>query len=450
MVSRTLHDTANAIHTNNLKVEVFGLGYIGFPLAVKLASAGMVVTGIDVNEERISRLDNGILRDTEHNLSEAFLLSKKEGRLRLGMSSVAARTAKIGFICVPTPIPTESVQSDTHVVAAANRFLETSSKGDVLVVESSIEAGTMDKIQNIVIKAGYLPGNDFGLVFCPERIDPQNTKWTLENIPRIAFCSDDTTYEIASNIYARINSLSLLRVSSAKVAEVTKSFENTFRLVNVSLVNELAILCDRLDISVKEVIRAASTKPFGFMPFYPGAGAGGHCVPKDAVFLSESSKRLGNEFGTIENALRINSYMPAYIASSIDAILTKKNLPKSVLICGMSYKSDTEDMRDSPGFKIAKEFVGMEYRVGTYDPFFKLSLLSKYLKENDMSKKQFDVMDNLTSENFSCLCVVQHHSRIEPLLQDAYNNSKFPIIYDCQNRIRHRTGVSTLLRCLGS
>ena len=450
MVIRTLKGTANAVYANDAKVEIFGLGYIGFPLAVKLASAGMTVTGIDVNEDRISRLDNGILRDTELNLSEAFLMSKKEGRLRLSTSSATSRTGKVGFICVPTPIPTDSESSDIHVTVAVNRFLETSSKGDVLVVESSIEPGTTDRVQDMVTKAGYRPGKDFGLAFCPERIDPQNTRWTLENIPRIAFCSDDTTYEIASNIYARINGLGLLRVSSAKVAEVTKSFENAFRLVNVSLVNELAILCDRLDISVKEVISAASSKPFGFMPFYPGAGAGGHCIPKDSVFLSESSKRLGNEFGAIENALRINAYMPKYVASSIDSILIKKNLPRSVLICGMSYKPDTEDMRDSPGFKIAKELISMGYHIGTYDPFFKLSLLSKYLKENAMSEKQFDVMDSLTSKNFSCLCVVQHHSRTAPLLQDAYTSSKFPVIYDCQSRIRHRTGVSTLLRCLGS
>lgn len=447
---RTLKDTASSIHANDVKVEIFGLGYIGFPLAVKLASAGMIVTGIDVNEDRISRLDKGVLRDTERNLSEAFLMSRKEGRLLLSMSSATSLTGKIGFICVPTPIPTDSERSDTHVIAAANRFLETSSEGDVLIVESSIETGTMDKIQDMVTKAGYRPGGNFGLAFCPERIDPQNTKWTLENIPRIVFCSDDTTYEIASNIYTRINGLSLLRVSSAKVAEVTKSFENAFRLVNVSLVNELAILCDRLGISVREVISAASSKPFGFMPFYPGAGAGGHCIPKDSVFLSESSKRLGNEFGTIENALRVNAHMPEYVATSIDAILRKKNLPKSVLICGMAYKPNTDDMRDSPGFKIARELIGMGYHVGTYDPFFKISLLSKYLKENAMPRKQFDVVDGLMSEGFSCLCIVQHHSRIAPLLQDAYANSKFPVIYDCQGRIRHRTGASTLLRCLGS
>lgn len=450
MTSRIMRDMVNAIRTNSTEVVVFGLGYIGFPLAVKLASTGMSVTGIDVNKDRISRLVNSILLDTEQNMKEAFLMSRKEGRLRLSVHPPKSQTGRVGFICVPTPISTGPEPSDIYVNAAVDSFLDTANKGgDVLIIESSIEAGTTDRVRNTITQTGYTVGEDFGLAFCPERVDPQNTRWTLENIPRIIFCSDDATYDIASSIYARVNESDLLRVSSAMVAEVTKSFENAFRLVNVSLVNELAILCDRLGINAREVINAASSKPFGFMPFYPGAGAGGHCIPKDPVFLSESSRRMGSKFSTIENALRINAYMPRYVACSIDSILTKKDLPKSVLVCGMSYKPDTEDMRDSPGFKVVRELTSMEYRVGAYDPFFKTKLLPKYLKENGMMEKQFDIVDNLATRNFSCLCIVQHHSRITPLLQDAYTKGRFAVIYDCQNKMRHREGTPTVLQCLG-
>lgn len=450
MAGRTLNDTADAVSINNIEVEVFGLGYVGFPLAVRLAGAGMNVTGIDVNKDRISRLERGILLDTEQNQKEAFLMSRKAEKLRLSASSGKSRTGKVGFVCVSTPIPTELESSDVHVNAAVGSFLETADKGDVLVIESSIEAGTTDRIRDTISRTGYLPGEDFGLAFCPERVDPQNTRWTLENIPRIIYCSDDTTYKITSGIYARVNNSNLLRVSSSKVAEITKSFENAFRLVNVSLVNELAILCDRLGVSAREVISAASSKPFGFMPFYPGAGAGGHCIPKDPVFLSESLRRAGDKFRTIENALQINAYMPRYVASSINSILAKMDLPKSVLVYGMSYKPDIEDMRDSPGFKVAGELANMGYRVGAYDPFLKPELLPKYLQENAMPKRQFDMVDDLAAGDFACLCVVQHHSKTAPLLQNVYAEGKFPLIYDCQSRIYPRMGTPTLLRCLGS
>lgn len=451
MVVSILYDTVDAIRTNDIDVEVFGLGYVGFPLAVRLAGAGMNVTGIDVNSERLSRLKSGVLLDTEKNMEEAFFMSKKKGALQLSTAPKKSHTAKVGFVCVPTPIPTGSEASDIHVNAAVNKFLETASRGDILIIESSIEMGTTDRIRDKIRQAGYLPGEDFGLAFCPERVDPQNARWTLENIPRIIYCSDDATYQIAGSIYTKVNGSNLLRVSSAKTAEVAKSFENAFRLVNISLVNELAVLCDRLGISVREVINAAASKPFGFMPFYPGAGAGGHCIPKDPIFLSEAFKKAGSRFMTIENALQINGQMPRYVASSIDTLLHDMGpLPKSVLVCGMSYKPDTEDMRDSPGFKIAGEFASMKYRVGAYDPFLKAELFPKYLKENNMQEKRFDVIKDFGMGNFSCLCVVQHHSKVAPLLQDVYVRGMFPVIYDCQNRIRRRTETSTVLRSLGS
>ena len=449
MVTGTLKSTAGAILSNGVEIEVFGLGYVGFPLAVRLAGAGMTVTGVDVNQDRVSRLKGGTLMDTERNLDEAFAGARKAGRLHLATKPRRPQSPKVGFICVPTPTPGGPESSDVYVNAAVESFLGTATKGDVLVIESSIGPGTTDRIGDAISGAGYVPGENIGLAFCPERIDPQNTRWTLENIPRIIYCSDDYTYRITSSIYSRINGASLLRVSSAKVAEVTKSFENAFRLVNVSLVNELAVLCDSLGISAREVIEAAASKPFGFMPFYPGAGAGGHCIPKDPMFLSESSRVAGDRFMTIENALGINAQMPKYVASSIDSMLEEMGLLKSVLVCGMAYKPDIEDMRDSPGFKVAGELADMGYRVGAYDPFFKVDLLPKYLKENSMPEKKFDTVDDIYVGRFSCLCIVQHHSKTAPLLQEAYARSAFPIIYDCQNRIRQIEGTSTVLRCLG-
>ena len=429
-------------------MEVYGLGYVGFPLSVRLASAGLSVTGIDTDHSRITRLRDKILLDTERAMQEYFLAAITDERLRLSTTPRASKYGRVGIVCVPTPVPDTNTSSYVYVEAAVENFLKVAKPGDVVIIESSVEVGTIDRIRDIINESGYNVGTDLGLAFCPERIDPQNTKWTLENIPRVIYCSDDTTHQIAVEVYSHVNNRRLLRVSSAKTAEVVKSFENAFRLVNISLVNELAILCDNLKISVREVIDSAATKPFGFMPFYPGAGAGGHCIPKDPVFLSKSARRFGHEFVTISNALQINRHMPGYVAERIDHTLEEMGLPKSVVVCGMSYKPDIEDMRDSPGFKVAARFVDMEYDTAVYDPFLDVKMMGKYLKENHIKSVGFDVVSGLRSGT-SCLCICQHHSKIIPALEGAYVRGVFPLIYDCQGRLKYNPNTTTRLEGLG-
>lgn len=307
-------------------------------------------------------------------------------------------------------------------------------------------------IKKLIETHGFSVGKDFGLCFCPERIDPQNKKWTLENTPRVIYCSDDTSYKIAQKVYESVNNSELVRVNSPKTAEVVKSFENVFRLVNISLVNELAILCDKLGINVKEVIDAASTKPFGFMSFYSGAGAGGHCIPKDPLFLLNSSKKYQSNFHTISNALQINQFMPKYIADSIEKTLTEMRLPKSVIVCGLSYKPDTEDMRDSPGFKVVKELKKNGFQVTTYDPFFQKELINKYLFENGYEKQDFVTLDNLNDDTIgkaSCLCIVQHHTQMKSRIEQIYQNNMIPLIYDCQNKLEKLASSKSILKSLG-
>ena len=279
------------IKTKSCIVEIFGLGYVGFPLSIRLASAGFKVVGIDVNPERISRLQKNELLDSEKPLREEFIKCRKEN-LSLSEVSKASELPKIGIICVPTPIPGPNVDSDIYVKKAVESFLNFVKEGDCLILESSIEVGTTERIKDLIESKGFKVGENFGLSFCPERIDPANKEWRIENIPRIIYSSDDSTFEISKQIYNNVNGGNLIRVESPKVAEVVKSFENAFRLVNISLVNELAILCDNLGINARSVIDAAATKPFGFMPHYPGAGAGGHCIPKDPRFLLESAKKF--------------------------------------------------------------------------------------------------------------------------------------------------------------
>ncbi|MEK0319163.1 MAG: nucleotide sugar dehydrogenase, partial [Nitrosopumilus sp.] len=369
-----LKQTLEKVNSKNFEIEVFGLGYIGFPLAIRLAKSGFKVRGIDVNPERISRLEANHLMDSEINLKDTFLECRKNGKLSFSKKSEKSEFPKIGIICVPTPIATDGIKSNMFVKLAIENFLETSKKGDIIIIESSVEVGTTEEMRELIESKGVNVGQNFGLCCCPERIDPQNKKWDLQNIPRIIYCSDDISFAISKKIYAHVNNSNLIRVNSPKVAEVVKSFENAFRLVNISLVNELAILCEKLEINVKEVIDAAATKPFGFMPFYSGAGAGGHCIPKDPLFLLNSSKKYKSNFQTISNALEINQFIPKHIADSIEKTLSEMKLSKSVIVCGLSYKSDIEDMRDSPGFKVIKELKNNGFNVAVFDPFFKEEL----------------------------------------------------------------------------
>lgn len=236
------------------------------------------------------------------------------------------------------------------------------------------------------------------------------------------------------------------------MAEVVKSFENTFRLTNISLVNELAILCEKLGINVTEVIKAASSKPFGFLPFYTGAGAGGHCIPKDPIFLANSSNNYGFKFNMIETAVKINQIVPKHIVNKINEILTKNKLEKSVIVCGLSYKTDMIDMRDSPGFKILNQLKKRKIFSVGFDPFFESDLLEKYLDENNMKNtkiKTIKNLDNKTISNFSCLCIVQHHSKIKNRINEIYEKSLIPVIYDCQNKIKKKNISRSILQSFG-
>ncbi len=449
----SLTETRKKIQEKSISIEIFGLGYVGFPLTVRLASGGFKVIGIDVNYERVERLNNNELMDSEIHLENEYITCRERNNIRLQTKPIKSLNPKVGIICVPTPIPSKEISSDIFVKSAVESFLEYAKSGDIIILESSVEVGTTEKIKTIIESKGYEIGKNFGLCFCPERIDPSNKEWGIENIPRVIYCSDELSFEIAEKIYQNVNGGNLFRVDNPKIVEVVKSFENAFRLVNISLVNELAILCENLGINVKKVIDAASTKPFGFLPHYPSAGAGGHCIPKDPRFLLESSKKYDLEFQTIKNALKINSEMPLHVCNSIEKDLKKINLKKSVIVCGLSYKANVEDMRDSASFKIIVEFKKRGFDVIGYDPFFKTNLIEKYKIENNLKELNFEIAENLDIEiikKYSCLCIVQHHDIDKNRISEIYQNSLLPYIYDCQNKLEVISSSNSVLERLGS
>lgn len=446
-------ETKKKITRKNCIIEIYGLGYVGFPLSVKLSTAGFKVIGIETGYDKLERLEKGILIGNEIYLKTNFKNVRNKENLIFSDSSKPQLKPRIGIICVPTPIPKKEKKSDHYVIKAVNNFLSSSKLGDVIILESSVEVGTTKLIEKLIKRKGFKMGINFGLSYCPERIDPKNKKWKLNNIPRVVFSSDDITFYITKQIYNHINNGNLFRIEDSKTVEVIKSFENAFRLVNISLVNELAILCDKLKINISDVIDGASTKPFGFMPFYFGAGAGGHCIPKDPIFLVNSSKKFNFNFETIENAININAFIPKYISNIVDTIIIKNKFPKIVLICGMSYKTDIPDMRDSPGFKIAKEFKNKDYEVVVYDPFIQEKLLKKYFHENEMKPINIKVINDLKKENISnigCLIMVQHHSNTSKKINKIYRDGLVPFIYDCQGRIERDNRSFCLLKGFGN
>ena len=449
----SLEKTLEKINLKSISIEIYGLGYVGFPLSVRLASNNLKIIGIDTNPERINRLENNELMDSEINLESEYLKCRKNNNIKLQKFPEESSNSKIGIICVPTPIPNKNTTSDIFVVSAVNSFLLKAKLGDMIILESSIEVGTTERIQKIIESKGFSVGKDFGLCFCPERIDPANKEWGVENIPRVIYCSDDLSFKIAKKIYENVNQGNLLRVSSPKIAEMVKSFENAFRLVNITLVNELAILCDSLGVNVKEIIDAAATKPFGFLAHYPGAGAGGHCIPKDPRFLLESAKKRNLNFETIKHALKINEYMPKYICNSIEDKLNEMGLKKIVLVCGLAYKANVEDMRDSPSFKIIQEMKKQGFIIYGHDPFFDSKLSEKYLIENHISELNFENIENMDDESIkeiSCLCIVQHHNESKTRIKEIYDKSLIPFIYDCQSKLIKNSQSNSQLDFLGN
>jgi len=440
-----LQKTKKEIIKKNCVIEIFGIGYVGFPLCIRLASSGFNIIGIDTDENRLKRLESNQLKQSENDLKEQFIELRSRKKILLSKSSAEFNLPKIGIICVPTPISRKHTNSNIFINFAVKNFLSCSKKGDVLIIESSLEIGSFENIKSMINEYGFSVGENFGLAYCPERIDPLNKKWELHNIPRIIYCENNDTFDIAHSIYENINQANLIRVSSSKVAELVKSFENSFRLVNISLVNELAILCDKINVNISEVISAASTKPFGFIPFYSGAGAGGHCIPKDSISLYNSGKKFGFEFSIVRKAIEINSLVPKYIVESVEKILSEKDLPRKVLVIGLAYKENLEDSRDSPGLKISHELVKKSIDVEVFDPFFNSD---SFRKKNE----NFKILENLEEshlEEISCIIIVQHHSKMKQIIQKIYDDSVVSIIYDCQSKLIPNLNSSTILKSFG-
>jgi UDP-N-acetyl-D-glucosamine dehydrogenase len=352
-------------------IGVVGQGYVGLSLAAAAAVEGFTVRAVDVDTARIRELAAG--RNVVPGVSDGlFAAAADTQRLSFGTDAAALADCDVTVICVPTPVVEH--RPDLRFIEAAGRAVAAHLRRDSLVVlESTTYPGTTEQVLKPLLEAaGMRTGRDFLLAYSPERIDPGNVKYGLRNTPRVVGGIDEASSQTAGLFYSQVvDDVEVL--SSCRAAEMAKLLENTFRMVNIALVNELATLCAEQDIDVWEVIRAAATKPFGFMPFYPGPGVGGHCIPLDPTYLAWQSRRdTGRPFRLVETAQDINANMPSYVATRVVDALSDHGKPikgAKVFALGVTYKPDVGDLRESAAVEVLARLSRKGARVAFHDPF---------------------------------------------------------------------------------
>jgi len=365
-------DTLKAkIEDRTARVHVIGLGYVGLSLAVELAKAGFTVRGIDVDLERVTRLNGGqsYLVDIS---TETLAPLVADGRLTGTTEFDEVGQADALIICVPTPLRKTKEPDISFIVAALESLLPHLHQGQLLLLESTTFPGTTEEvILPRLESAGLVVGTDVFLAFSPERVDPGNRKFTTANIPKVVGGVTRSCTELASSLYRHVT-VSVFEASSPRVAETAKLLENTFRSVNIALANELAFACRKIGVDPWEVIEAAATKPFGFMPFYPGPGIGGHCIPVDPLYLSWKVRLTGYEAQFIALADQINRAMPAHVVSLVTDALNDRGRAvrgASILVLGVTYKADVNDIRESPALEIVEMLARRGAQISYADPF---------------------------------------------------------------------------------
>jgi UDP-N-acetyl-D-glucosamine dehydrogenase len=411
------------------KVGVIGLGYVGLPLAVGFAKAGFATVGIDVDPNRVEGLRSGksYIQDVPDKELGGLISS---GKLTGTTDYSVLREIDAVSICVPTPLR-KTRDPDIQYIADATAKIRAHLHAEMLItLESTTYPGTTDEILLAEFRsAGFEVGRDFYLAFSPERIDPGNAQWNTRNTPKIIGGVTRECTKLAKLLYEQVVDR-VIPVTSTRSAEMVKLLENTFRAVNIGLVNEVAIMCDKLGIDVWEVIEAAATKPFGFMPFFPGPGLGGHCIPIDPLYLSWKLKLLNYNARFIELASEINTSMPEYVTGKVVRALNgfRKAVNGSrILVLGVAYKKNISDVRESPSLDIIRLLEQQGAEVAYSDPF------APELRVDSTTRRSEELTtDNLRS--YDCVVVVTDHSGFDyDLIQ---RESK--LVVDCRNAIRRR------------
>ena len=327
-------------------IVVVGLGYVGLPIAAAAAKSGYTVIGVDLDIERVNKINSGISPIEDISSSEILDLVGR-GLLKANSDYSAIKGADVILICVPTPLTNDHQPDLTYLESAANSISNNLSNGSLLILESTVAPGTTrDFLTPLIASGSGIDIADLDIVFSPERIDPLNQKWNLKNTPKIIAGLTPKSRKRAVDFYSKFVDI-VIECEEVEVAETAKLLENSFRLVNISFINELSIFCQKLGININDVISAASTKPYGFMPFYPSIGIGGHCIPVDPLYLANKAKEVGAPTKIINLAAQINLEMPGYFVGRAEEKLGGLKARK-VLVVGVSYKPNVADVRETP------------------------------------------------------------------------------------------------------
>jgi len=424
------------IQKKYVNVAVVGMGYVGLPLAITFANAGFNVIGIEPNQEKVDMVNRG--ESYIGDISNAVLRKHTEaGRIRATSDySILAEIDAVS-ICVPTPLSKKRDPDMSFIVSASNGLAPYMHRGMVVVLESSTYPGTTRELVLPILTEGndLKVGEDFFLAFSPERMDPGRSDWTTYNTPKVMGGITQACTDVASAWYSKALE-TIVPVSSCEVAEMAKLLENTFRMINISMVNEIAQMCDRLGIDVWEVVDAAGTKPFGFMKFNPGPGMGGHCIPVDPLYLSWKMKTLNYTARFIDLASEIDANMPRYVVGKIQDALNryKKAINGSkVLLIGVTYKPNISDLRESPAIDITHLLLEKGAEVSYYDP---------YVPEIDQDGLLMQSEKELQAavEKADCVAIITNHTKIDY----AMVLEKSKVIFDARNALKDVPGKKDL------
>jgi UDP-N-acetyl-D-glucosamine dehydrogenase len=421
-------------------VGVVGLGYVGLPLAVEKAKAGFVTIGFDIQKSKVDMVNAG------KNYIGDVVNEDLEGLVKIGLLSATTDFVQVAkadcvSICVPTPLDEYQQPDISYVKTTAESIVPYMHKEMLIVLESTTYPGTTEELLKPILESSGLKcGEDFYLVFSPERVDPGNLIYKTKNTPKVVGGVTPMCTEVAATLYEKILDAPVFRVSSPAVAEMEKILENTYRNVNIGLVNELAILCNKMGINFWEVIEAAKTKPYGFQAFYPGPGLGGHCIPLDPYYLSWKAREFGFHTSMIETSMMINDRMPEYCAERAGKILNrhKKAVNGSeILVLGVAYKQDIDDYRESPAIRVIEELEKEGASVVYHDPY-----ISEYQRNGKVKKGE----PELTAELIECadlVVVTTAHTNVDYEFVQRYAKA----IFDTKNamkNVRNRENIELL------
>jgi UDP-N-acetyl-D-glucosamine dehydrogenase len=395
------------IKNRTARVGIVGLGYVGLPLAMEFAKAGFSVTGIDIQESKVSQLNRGdsYVQDVPTDTLKKWVSG---GKFRATSDFSVILDLDTINIAVPTPLRKTKDPDMSYIVSACQETAKYLRPGKLVILESTTYPGTTDELVLPMLEAsGWKVGQDFFLCFSPERVDPGNPQYQTANIPKVVGGITEACTRLGALFYSQALE-KVVPVSSTSVAEMVKLLENTFRMINIGLVNEMALMCDRMGINVWEVIDAAATKPFGFMAFYPGPGLGGHCIPIDPFYLSWKTKQAGIEARFIELAGHINGQMPHFVVDKIQGALNEHSKPlkgSHVHVLGAAYKRNIDDVRESPALDIILLLERRGSRVTYSDPF----VATLRLDDHELTAQDPTAM----AAQADCVVVVTDHSGVD-------------------------------------